>query len=71
MTGPPKDIVDALKESGLDEFFSGCTGSHRREYVKWISEAKRPETRTHRIQQAMKMLSAKRAEETARSKKHA
>jgi uncharacterized protein YdeI (YjbR/CyaY-like superfamily) len=71
MTDIPKDFADALKESGLDEFFSGCTGPHRREYLNWIAGAKQPETRTKRINQAVKMLSDKCAEETARSKKNA
>ena len=31
--------------------------SHRREYLEWISEAKRPETRDKRIAQAIEMLS--------------
>ena len=30
--------------------------SHRREYVEWITEAKRPETRDKRIAQAIEML---------------
>ena len=30
--------------------------SHRREYVEWIAEAKRPETRDKRIAQAIEML---------------
>jgi uncharacterized protein YdeI (YjbR/CyaY-like superfamily) len=69
MTDIPKEFADALKENGLDEFFLGCTGPHRREYLKWITEAKRPETRKQRIQKAMKMLSDKCAEEAARSRK--
>jgi hypothetical protein len=36
-----------------------------------VAGAKRPETRTRRITQAVKMLSARQAEETARSKKNA
>jgi len=71
MTDMPKDFADALREKGLDEFFSGCTGPHRQEYLKWITGAKRPETRTQRIQKAVKMLSDKRAEENARSKRNA
>ncbi len=67
----PQDFSDALKESGLDEFFSAYAVSHRREYLKWITEAKRPETRKQRIQKAVKMLSAKRVEKAARSKKKA
>ena len=64
MADLPKDFADALKKSWLDEFFSGCTGPHQREYLKWIMEAKRPETREKRIKQAVKMISDKRAEET-------
>jgi uncharacterized protein YdeI (YjbR/CyaY-like superfamily) len=71
MTDIPKDFSDALKENGLDEFFSGSEGSHQQEYLKWITRAKRPETRKRRIQKAVKMLSAKRTEKTARSKKTA
>jgi uncharacterized protein YdeI (YjbR/CyaY-like superfamily) len=71
MADTPKDFADALKAGGLDEFFSGCTGPHQREYLKWIAGAKRLETRTRRITQAVKMLSARHAEETARSKKNA
>jgi uncharacterized protein YdeI (YjbR/CyaY-like superfamily) len=71
MTDVPTDFLEALKESGLDAFFADCTGPRRREYLKWIAEAKRPETRRQRIVKAMQMLSARRADETARSKKNA
>ena len=69
MADIPKEFAGALKISGLDEFFADYTGPHRREYLNWITGAKRPETRMKRIAQAVKMLSAKRAEEAARSKK--
>jgi uncharacterized protein YdeI (YjbR/CyaY-like superfamily) len=65
----PDDIARALKENGLAEFFADCTGSHRREYLKWIGEAKRPETREARIKKAMALISAKRADEDARLRK--
>ncbi len=71
MTDIPKDFSDALKESGLHELFSDNADSHRREYLKWIAEAKRPETRKRRIQKAVKMLSDERAGKTARSKPNA
>jgi uncharacterized protein YdeI (YjbR/CyaY-like superfamily) len=71
MADIPKDFSDALKEHGLAEFFSRYSPSHQREYLKWIAEAKRPETRKKRIQKAVKMLSDKRAEKTARPKKTA
>jgi uncharacterized protein YdeI (YjbR/CyaY-like superfamily) len=69
MPALPKDFAEALKENGLHEFFLDCTGPHQREYLKWISEAKRPEARQKRIQQAMKMISTKRREESARLRK--
>jgi uncharacterized protein YdeI (YjbR/CyaY-like superfamily) len=70
MTDIPKDFSDALKERGLNEFFSDCAGSHQREYLKWITDAKRPETRKQRIQKAVNMLSDKSVDRTARSKKN-
>ncbi len=71
MTTMPKDFSDALKESGLEEFFTGYAPSHRREHLKWINEAKRPETRTRRIQKTIITLLAKRTEKIARLKKNA
>ena len=65
----PPDFTEALKVAGLNDFFSGCTHAHQREYLKWINEAKRPETRQTRIAKAMKMIAAKRAEEEGRAKK--
>jgi uncharacterized protein YdeI (YjbR/CyaY-like superfamily) len=69
MADLPNEFAEALKISGLGEFFAGCTGPHREEYLNWITGAKRPETRMKRIAQAVKMLSAKQAQEIARSKK--
>jgi uncharacterized protein YdeI (YjbR/CyaY-like superfamily) len=69
MNDIPKDMAGALKESGLDEFFLAYPPSHQREHLKWINEAKRPETRQTRIKKTMIMLSEKRAEKAARSKK--
>ena len=68
MSSIPKDFADALKTAGLTEVFSGNAPSHQREYLKWINEVKRPETRATRIQKAVKMVSDRRAEKTAHSK---
>jgi uncharacterized protein YdeI (YjbR/CyaY-like superfamily) len=62
----PTDVKEALQAAGLSEFFADCTAAHRREYLRWIGEAKRPETRAKRIAQAMLMIAAKRAEEAAK-----
>ena len=71
MANIPKDVSKALKDCGLAEFFSAYAPSHQREYLKWITEAKKPETRKKRIQKALKMLSDKRSEKSAHSKKTA
>jgi uncharacterized protein YdeI (YjbR/CyaY-like superfamily) len=65
----PEDLLAVLKENGLADFFADCTVAHQGEYLKWIAEAKRPETRKQRIAQAMKMISAKSVQEAARTKK--
>ena len=59
----PKDFAGALKQGGLWPFFADCTPSHQREYLKWISEAKKPETRRRRIEQAVERIAAKKKEE--------
>ena len=67
MTNLPQDFAKALEKAGLVDFFTGCTRAHQNEYLKWITEAKRPETREKRLGEAMRMLANKRAEENARS----
>ena len=64
----PAEFAAELKAAGLEEFFTDCTPSHRREYLKWIGEAKKPETRSARSRQAVKRLAAKRAEEAGRGR---
>ena len=59
----PSEFVASLKAAGLEKFFAECTAAHRREYLKWIGEAKKAETRVVRSQQAVKMLAAKRKQE--------
>lgn len=69
MNDLPQDFGDALKSAGLEVFFADCTDSHRREYLKWIAEAKRPETRKARIANAIQGLIEKRAQKDARAMK--
>jgi uncharacterized protein YdeI (YjbR/CyaY-like superfamily) len=40
--------------------FEGMSYTHRKEYVQWIDEAKREETRIRRVQQAVEMIKAGR-----------
>jgi thiamine pyrophosphate-dependent acetolactate synthase large subunit-like protein len=53
----PADLQAALAadpEAGA--FFEQLAYSHRREYVQWIEEAKREQTRASRIEKALAML---------------
>ncbi len=70
MNDIPPDVAAAVKAAGLSGFFADCTPAHQREYLKWIGEAKRPETRTDRIAKTIKMLTAKCAEENRHTKKN-
>jgi len=65
----PQDFAEALEAAKLADFFSASASSHRNEYLKWIAEAKRPETRKTRIAKAVRMLSGKNAERQGRPKK--
>lgn len=69
MSQLPPDLVAALEKAGLARFFADCTAAHQREYLKWIGEAKRPETRAARIAQATKMISEKKAKDAAKAKR--
>jgi uncharacterized protein YdeI (YjbR/CyaY-like superfamily) len=53
----PDDLAAALEgEEAASEAFAGLSYSHQREYVEWITEAKRPETRARRVAQAVERL---------------
>jgi hypothetical protein len=52
----PDDLAAALEQAGLAERFAGLSFTHRREYVTWVDEAKKPETRARRIDQAVERL---------------
>ena len=63
MESPTPEFSAALKAAGLARFFAGCTDAHRREYLKWIGDARKPGTRAARIKQAVQMLAAKQQAE--------
>ena len=52
----PKDLAQALAAGGVRETFDGLSYTHRKEYVDWIEEAKREETRVKRVARAVEML---------------
>lgn len=53
----PDDLSVALgQDSRARATFDAFAPSHRREYLQWITEAKRPETRAKRVAQAVGWL---------------
>ncbi len=53
----PADLVAALRENvAASATFEGFSPSCRREYVEWVMEAKRPETRSKRIAEAVEWM---------------
>lgn len=53
----PADFASALAaQPSARSFFDQLAPSHRREYLEWITEAKRDETRAKRIGEALAML---------------
>jgi hypothetical protein len=55
----PRDLAAALdRDPAARETFDGLSYTHRKEYVRWIEEAKREETRTRRIGKSIELLRA-------------
>ncbi|SDQ62134.1 Uncharacterized conserved protein YdeI, YjbR/CyaY-like superfamily, DUF1801 family [Pseudoxanthomonas sp. CF385] len=53
----PADLRDALAgNAAAKTTFDGFSPSARREYIEWITEAKRADTRTRRLEQAVAWL---------------
>jgi len=53
----PEDLASALaKNQRAARAFENFSNSHRREYIEWITEAKRQETRQKRIATALEWL---------------
>ena len=54
---PPADLQQQLnKHAKARSFFDGLAFTNRREYVGWIIDAKRPETRAERLTKTVDML---------------
>jgi hypothetical protein len=55
----PEDLAVMLaRNPKASAVFAGFSPSHRREYVEWIAEAKRPETRAKRLATTLEWLEA-------------
>lgn len=58
----PDDFAAALKKNAkARQTFDGFPPSHRREYLEWITEAKREETRKERLTKSVKWLAEGKA----------
>lgn len=53
----PTDLRDALADNpGAKATFDGFSASARRDYIEWITEAKREDTRARRLTQAIEWI---------------
>jgi hypothetical protein len=52
----PAEFNALLKEQGLLQDFEALSYTHRKEYCRWITEAKREETRSARLAKSIVML---------------
>jgi Bacteriocin-protection, YdeI or OmpD-Associated/Domain of unknown function (DUF1905) len=57
----PDDLAAALAgDAAAREFFESLAYTHRKEWVRWVEEAKRPETRARRVAGTVEGLRARK-----------
>ena len=61
---PLPDDLDAALDDESRTFFHALAYTHRKEWVRWVEEAKRPETRAGRIEKTVAALAAGRRTRT-------
>ncbi|MBE0408560.1 MAG: DUF1905 domain-containing protein [Anaerolineales bacterium] len=53
----PEDVSQALKSNpDLETYFRGLSYTHQKEYIQWIQEAKRAETRQRRVIKMLELI---------------
>ncbi|MGQ9620617.1 MAG: YdeI/OmpD-associated family protein [Bacteroidales bacterium] len=52
----PSDFHELMIESGVYDYFNRLSFTYRKEYVRWITDVKREETRQRRLYKAVEML---------------
>ncbi len=52
----PAEFKEAMRKSGVTSVFEHLSYTHRKEYCRWIAEAKKEETRKRRLEKAVEML---------------
>ncbi len=55
----PVDLQKLLDQNKLSEYFDMLAYTHRKEYIIWINEAKKEETRLNRLTKTIEMLLTK------------
>ena len=59
----PADLQQALQANPkAQDFFNRLSYSHQREYVRWVTEAKRDQTRMDRVQRTIELLTQGKSE---------
>jgi uncharacterized protein YdeI (YjbR/CyaY-like superfamily) len=53
----PDFFVKALRKAKLTATFNSMSYSHRKEYIQWLNEAKKEETRERRMAEAISLIS--------------
>ena len=52
----PAQFENLMKKAGVLPIFEKLSYTHRKEYCRWITEAKKQETRLRRLEKAVEML---------------
>lgn len=52
----PADLSEAMNREGVTPLFDRLSYTHKREYCRWITDAKRDETRRKRLEKGVEML---------------
>jgi uncharacterized protein YdeI (YjbR/CyaY-like superfamily) len=55
---PLPDDLDAAMDDQARSAYEGMAFTHRKEWVRWVEEAKKPETRAARIEKTVESLRA-------------
>jgi hypothetical protein len=56
---PPPDFVKALKKAKAWDAWTSLSFTHQKEHVDALEQAKKPETRTRRLEKSVEMIAAK------------
>lgn len=55
----PAEFEAAMKRQAVFDYFSSLSYTHKKEYIRWITEAKKEETRLARQEKSIEMLKDK------------